>query len=244
MFKQAKQNRTFEDVIFLVQEAILQRSLKVGDKLPSERNLLEIFRVSRGTLREALRALEQKKLITIKTGSRGGAFVCDINTRQMSESLDLLLQYQKVSLRELAEFRENVEGMVAAKAAKRAKSEDLKQLSLVVESIENHLNANELRWDEIMTDGRQFHLHLARIAGNRVFESVLFTIYDNINRYFECFLPRDIKILKKNYQDLYQITSNEESGGGGERSIRARGSWGDESRGEGDKGTVIRGMGP
>ena len=45
-------------------------------------------------------------------------------------------------------------------------------------------------------------------------------------------------------QDTCNTSSNEESGGGGKRSIRARGSWGDESRGEGNKGTVIRGMGP
>ena len=56
MFKQAKQNRTFEDVIFQIQESILQGRLKEGDKLPSERNLRETFMVSRGTLREALRA--------------------------------------------------------------------------------------------------------------------------------------------------------------------------------------------
>jgi len=72
MFKQAKQNRAFEDVIFQIQDAILQGSLKVGDKLPSERQLREIFKVSRGTLREALRAMEQKGLITIKTGVQGG----------------------------------------------------------------------------------------------------------------------------------------------------------------------------
>jgi DNA-binding FadR family transcriptional regulator len=95
MFKQAKQNRAFEDVIFQIQEAILQRSLKVGDKLPSERNLREIFKVSRGTLREALRALEQKKLIQIKTGVKGGAIVCHMDTKLMSESLDLFTPASK-----------------------------------------------------------------------------------------------------------------------------------------------------
>jgi len=113
MFKQAKQNRAFEDVIFQIQEAILQRSLKVGDKLPSERQLRETFKVSRGTLREALRALEQKGLITIKTGVQGGAFICPVNNKMMSESLDLLLRQQKITLKELAEFREAVDAYSA-----------------------------------------------------------------------------------------------------------------------------------
>jgi GntR family transcriptional repressor for pyruvate dehydrogenase complex len=205
MFKQAKQNRAFEDVISQIQESILQGRLKEGDKLPAERKLREIFKISRGTLREALRALEQKKLITIKTGVGGGAFVCDIDTRQMSESLDLLLQYQKVSLRELAEFRENVEGLVAAKAAQKAKKEDLEQLKILLYSIEKILNSGELRWDEYIAADNKFHLILARVAGNRIFESVLYTIYENINRYFERFLPKKREIIERNYQDLSKI---------------------------------------
>lgn len=205
MFNQAKQNRAFEDVIFQIQEAILQRSLKVGDKLPSERNLREIFKVSRGTLREALRALEQKGLITIKTGVRGGAIVCPIDNKLMSESLDLLLRHQKISLRELAEFREGVEGLVAAKAAQKAKKEDLEQLKILLYSIEKILNSGELRWDEYIAADNKFHLILARVAGNRIFESVLYTIYENINRYFERFLPKKREIIERNYQDLSKI---------------------------------------
>ncbi len=72
MFQKAKQNRIFQDVVDQIQEAILQGRLKAGNKLPSERELQEIFQTSRGTLREALRVLEQKGLITIKTGVSGG----------------------------------------------------------------------------------------------------------------------------------------------------------------------------
>ena len=53
----------------------------------------------------------------------------------------------------------------------------------------------------------KFHLTLARIAGNRIFESVLYTVYNNINRYFERFLPREIKIFDAIYQDLSNITA-------------------------------------
>ena len=205
MFKQAKQNRTFEDVIFQIQESILQGRLKEGDKLPSERNLRETFMVSRGTLREALRALEQKGLITIKTGVRGGAIVCPIDTRQVSESLDLLLQYQKITLSELAEFREAVEGLVAAKAAQKAKKEDLQQLNVILQSIKNCLDAEHFNWKEIVIEDNKFHFLLARIAGNRVFESVLSTVYENIYRYFDRFLSKERGLMEKNYQDLCKI---------------------------------------
>ena len=205
MFKQAKQNRAFEDVISQIQESILERKLTPGDKLPSERNLRELFKVSRGTLREALRALEQKGLITIKTGVQGGAIVRPVDTKQMSESLDFLLRYQKISLRELAEFREEVEGLVATKAAQKAKKEDIKQLNLFIESFKAHLDASEFNWNEIIKEDNKFHLFLARIAGNRVFESVLYTVYENIFPYFECFLSKERALMEKNYQDLCKI---------------------------------------
>jgi DNA-binding FadR family transcriptional regulator len=206
MFNQAKKNRAFEDIIFQIQEAILQGSLKVGDKLPSERQLREIFKVSRGTLREALRALEQKGLITIKTGVQGGAIVYPVDNKLMRESLDLLLRDQKISLRELAEFRGEVEGLVAAKAAKKAKKNDLRQLNIILESIKNHLYASEFNWHKIVTEDNKFHLYLALIAGNRVFESILCTIYENIYPYFDRFLSKKRSFMEKNYQDLCRIT--------------------------------------
>jgi GntR family transcriptional regulator, transcriptional repressor for pyruvate dehydrogenase complex len=207
MFKHVKQNRAFEDVLNQVQEMILQGELKVGDKLPSERHLREMFNVSRGTLREAFRGLEQKGLINIKTGVQGGAIVCPINTKLMSESLDLLLQQRKISLRELAEFREGVEGLVAEKAAQNVKKENLIELKTLLQNIERHTRPGELRWDEFIAQDTQFHLCLARIAGNRIYESVLSTVYENINRYFDRFLPKTLRILRRDYKDLCAIAA-------------------------------------
>jgi len=150
--------------------------------------------------------LEQKKLIQIKTGAGGGTVICPVNIQPVSDSLDLLLRYQKISLRELAEFREAVEGLVAARAALKAKKEDINQLNAILESIKKHLDSGMFEWDEIMREDSKFHLYLATIAGNRVFESVLFTIYDNINRYFNQFLPRTNRIFLNIYKDLFNIT--------------------------------------
>ena len=60
MFQAAKQTKVFQDVVMQIQEAILDGRLKTGDTLPSERQLKGMFNISRGTLREALRVLEQK----------------------------------------------------------------------------------------------------------------------------------------------------------------------------------------
>ncbi len=205
MFRKAKQNRAFEDVVSQIQEAILEGKLKTGERLPGERQLREDFQVSRGTLREALRTLEQKKLVQIRTGMRGGAIVCPVNTQPVSESLDLLLRYQKIDLKELAEFREEVEGAVAAQAARRARKEDIRELTSFLESIKHLLDGGQETWREAIKIDNQFHLCLARMARNRVFESILTIVYDNIFRYFDRFLPKEKKITERIYQDLFGI---------------------------------------
>lgn len=202
MFSPSKQTRAFEDVVRQIQEAILKGSLKTGAKLPAERQLRETFKVSRGTLREALRILEQKGLITMKTGTAGGAIVRAVDTKLMSESLDLLLRYQKISLKELAEFREAVEGVVAAKAAQKATKEDIRTLRTFLQAIREHLDAEPFAWSDVVREDNRFHFHLARITGNRIFESVVQTIYENISAYFEQFLSRDRRPTERMYLDL------------------------------------------
>ncbi len=205
MFSPSKQTRAFEDVVRQIQEAILTGSLKTGAKLPAERQLRETFQVSRGTLREALRVLEQKGLITMKTGTAGGAIVRAVDTKLMSESLDLLLRYQKITLKELAEFRETVEGMVVAKAARKATKEDIRILRTYIQAIREHLDAEPFSWSDVVREDNLFHSHLARIAGNRIFESVVQTIYENISTYFEHFLSRERRPTERMYQDLCKV---------------------------------------
>ena len=205
MFREAKQNRIFQDVVNQIQEAILQGRLKEGNKLPPERKLKEMFKTSRGALREALRVLEQKGLITIRTGVSGGAVVNALTTHQVTESLDLLIRYQRVSLRDLAEFREGVEGIVAGFAVERAKSEDIQHLKKLLVEAKTYLEEGASGWDEFIRVDNQSHMALAHIAGNPIYKSVLRTIYDNIHRYFDQFLPREEGLLQENYQDLCEI---------------------------------------
>ena len=212
MFREAKQSRVFEDVVDQIQEAILQGRLQAGSRLPAERELKEMFKTSRGTLREALRVLEQKGLIAIKTGVNGGAIVKVVTTRQVSESLALLLRYQKVSLRDLAEFREGVEGIVASLAAERAKREDIQYLKQLLTEAEAFLEGGVSDWAAFIQVDNQIHMGLARIARNPVYESFLQTVYDNIYRYFDQYLPREAGLLRENYQDLCEIVRAVEKG--------------------------------
>jgi len=202
VFKPAKQNRIYQDVVDQIQEAILDGQLKVGEQLPPERKLIEMFGVSRGTLREALRVLEQKGMIEIKTGVTGGSIIKGVTSESFSENLGLLIRYKKVSLRDLAEFREGIEGTVAALAAERATAEDLVILQELYDQSAAAFAAGPEQWDTAIRCDEQIHLALARIAGNTLFITVLETVYLNIHTYYESSLPMKESVLAENINDL------------------------------------------
>ena len=205
MFKAAKQNRIFQDVVEQIQETILSGKLKPGEMLPAERELKEMLQVSRGTLREALRVLEQKGLIEIKLGVGGGAVVQDMSYDQMNESLALLIRYQKVSLQHLSEFRVGVEGRVTALAAARATSSDVIRLKSLLEEARGFVDKGSAFQKEFVEVDKQIHLALAEITGNPVYISLHHTVHDNIDQYYEAFLSMKKRELEENFADLGSI---------------------------------------
>ncbi|GBC63692.1 FadR family transcriptional regulator [Desulfonema ishimotonii] len=217
-FRAARQNRIFQDVVDQIQEAILSNTLKPGDSLPPERELKEMFKTSRGTLREALRVLEQKGLIEIRVGAGGGSVVKDSPGDQFSEGLDLLIRSQKISLDHLAEFREGVEGSVAAIAAQEAKREDISLLEHILEDAHRHVSAGLTHWKNFLELDKKLHQSLARITGNPMYILIHEMVHDNIHRYYDQYLPADQGVLMKNYQDLCDIVNAVREG----RSTEAR----------------------
>jgi DNA-binding FadR family transcriptional regulator len=205
MFKAAKQNRIFQDVVEQIQETILSGKLKPGEMLPAERELKEMLQVSRGTLREALRVLEQKGLIEIKLGVGGGAVVQDMSYDQMNESLALLIRYQKVSLQHLSEFRVGVEGRVTALAAARATPADVIRLKSLLEQAREFVDKGSDFQKEFVEVDKQIHLALAEITGNPVYISLHHTVHDNIDQYYEAFLSMKKRELEENFTDLGSI---------------------------------------
>lgn len=205
MFKQVKQSKAYQDVVDQIQETIMAGTLKAGSFLPAERELKEQFGISRGTLREALRVLEQKGLIEIRTGVTGGSMVREINSDNLSDNLGLLLRNCSVSLKDLAEFREEMEGGVAALAATRAGEHEITELKNLLAEAEGHLNKGRSGWDAFVRTDELLHLTLARMSGNQLFLTVLQSVYVNIHTYYVKYLPRNKGLMQENLTDLSDI---------------------------------------
>ena len=222
MFQTAKQTKVFQDVVAQIQEAILDGRLKTGDTLPSERQLKDMFNISRGTLREALRVLEQKGLIEIKLGVGGGSVVKDVNEDQVSESLALLIRSQKVSLNHLAEFREDVEGIIAAHAAKRCTEADISHLRELLKKARKCLDQGTSQRDAFIEIDKQIHMTLAAVSQNPIYISVLHSVHENIHRYYEKYLSMAERELNENYEDLCDLVDRVEKGQADEARELAR----------------------
>lgn len=214
MFQKARKNRIFQDVVDQIESAVLDGKIHVGDVLPPERDLMERFQISRGTLREALRVLEQKGLIEIRLGTNGGAVIKGMSTDKISENLALLIRFQQVSLEHLAEFREGVEGQVVALAADRATPSDIHQLRCLLDEARQCKDGGVGQQDAFVRVDEQLHQLLARISRNPMYISILQTLHENIHPYFEKFLPRDPLVIEENYKDLCEIVHAIEAGDG------------------------------
>jgi DNA-binding FadR family transcriptional regulator len=168
-FKPLKQTRISEEVLRQLKEAILLGEFKSDGKLPSERELTEQFQVSRGAIREAIRALEITGFVTTRQGSTGGAFVTELSFNHVGNAfLDLFLA-GKVSIPEMAQVRRIIEPEVARLAAINA-TEDGKNVLLEAEK-EEFLPTRDN--SERITVNQRAHLVIAEICGNRFLEAIV-----------------------------------------------------------------------
>jgi GntR family transcriptional regulator, transcriptional repressor for pyruvate dehydrogenase complex len=168
-FKPIRQVRVSEEVLSQLKEAILRGRFKAGDKLPSERELTEEFRVSRVGVREALRALELSGFVVTRQGPAGGAFVTELNFERVGTAfLDLFL-VNKLSIPELAQVRCHIEPEVARLAALNI-TPAFSELLEKAEKAEYVAPASDL---ERMQKFTEVHLVLAEGCGNHFFEVIV-----------------------------------------------------------------------
>ncbi len=203
MFKKAKQSRVFQDVVEQIQDAILAGTLEPGTKLPAERELKDMFNTSRGTLREALRVLEQKGLIEIKLGVAGGAIVKQIDADPIVESLALLIRSGGVSLEHLAEFRIKIESSIVELAAQRATPEDIQEMERLFKQAKTYFENQD--WENFLKTDETMHTYIGIMSRNPVFQFVQKVIHDNIHQYYESYLPMNHGRTLENLTDFKKI---------------------------------------
>jgi len=160
----------YEGIRGHIQELIRKGELRAGDKLPPERKLAETFRVSRNSVREAIRALAEKNIVRSRRGD--GTYICAPDESPVTDSLRQAVQGQRKRIEEIFEFRRLLEPQIAFLAAENMSRKEMDRLKILVVDQERRIMAGK---DDADLDAA-FHLLLAGATGNRVIHEVAKTL--------------------------------------------------------------------
>jgi GntR family transcriptional repressor for pyruvate dehydrogenase complex len=167
MLKAIKKTRIYEEVVSQIHDLIREGKFKAGDQLPSERELAETFKVSRTSVREALRTLETKRLIVSRTGA--GNFVAELPVESLVAPLAARLIEEKAALADIFEMRELIEPQIASLAAERATEKDIEQLKRILDKQREAVSRGETG---VEADA-QFHFAIGRATQNQALEKLV-----------------------------------------------------------------------
>jgi GntR family transcriptional regulator, transcriptional repressor for pyruvate dehydrogenase complex len=165
-FEKLPLRRSFEDVVLQIRDRIARGDLREGDRLPSERDLATTLGVSRNTVREALRALEQAGLLQLKPGIAGGAFIRNNGANVVKNALGDLFRLDVVDAANLTEARIILSREVVRLACKRYTENDFEALAESVRLIEEAAEAGN--YSLRAARNLEFHKLLARATHNPV----------------------------------------------------------------------------
>lgn len=157
-----RRGRVSEEITAYLKRLIATGQLKVGDRLPAERDLADQLEVSRNSVREALHTLELTGLIESLQG--GGTFVREAGIDSIREPLSSVLITQDGVIREILEARRMMEPPMARRAAEHATKDHLARMGLALDLQERAVTGGESGSEQ----DTEFHHALAEATGNTV----------------------------------------------------------------------------
>ena len=172
--------RTFEEAVQQIADKIRAGDLHVGDRLPSERELAEIMRISRPTLREAVKVLAEAGVLEVRRGQSGGIFVASELVPR-----DLLRSRSEIRVGEVAgvlEARRLLEPRVAQLAAVHAAEDDFGAMQSTIDR-QRELAAQDdfLSHEDLFLQlDLKFHLAMARASRNSTVVALMRSLFNRL----------------------------------------------------------------
>jgi GntR family transcriptional repressor for pyruvate dehydrogenase complex len=164
-FRSLKKPLLSQAVEQAIKQSIHDEVFKPGEKIPSERELVEQFQVSRVTIREALRNLQRSGLITIRRGVRAGAYVSELTSDPITENFQNLIRLGRIDYSHLIDARLYIEPRAAEMAAKYRTDKEVRHLKSVLERAEA---ANDEDRKRARIINVSFHCEVAKITKNPI----------------------------------------------------------------------------
>lgn len=207
--------KTGEAVAANIRQQIATGDLAIGDRLPTEDELIEHYGIARTTLREALRILESQGLIRIRRGRGGGATVTMPDLSRLAEPLAVVLQLRRTTVADLDAARLLIEPHLAAWLAEHRTVDDLTALRAgVAEASAAADAADQVAFGRAAA---RVHATILERGGNEslsVISQLLHRLV--IHRYTSGARQSDQALLRraaKSYQRLYELIERRDAEG-------------------------------
>lgn len=170
-FESIRRDKVYEGVAKQIERLILKK-LQPGDKLPSERELVETLGVSRSSIRDAIRSLELMGMVEPRQGA--GTIVREMSSESLANPLANAIRRKEELIGELLDFRMMLEPQLAARAAAQVSSAQISEMEQILKRQEARLHAGETT----VVEDSEFHYAIALASGNSVVLKVLDTLMD------------------------------------------------------------------
>lgn len=165
MFEPVRNQKVYELVIEQIKTMIVSGELKRGDRLPPERELVEQLRVSRTSVREAMRALQIIGLVECRQG--GGNYIRESFEGNLIEPLSLMFTLSDSQDSEILELRKVLEVETVMLAARNITEQELAEMGKLIDRMKQQPGETE----NVLLD-KEFHFAIARASRNKLILSI------------------------------------------------------------------------
>lgn len=179
----------------ILKDAIYDRQLRPGDKLPSEEDLRKQFKVSKTVMREALGQLVAEGLIEKRRGAMGGSFISEGNSERILNVVVDCYHLGGLTIEEVIDFRRNIEPTVLELACDRHNAGDLKILKKNLDACKKKLEKGKIDRESQV----DFHRLIAVACHNRLMLSSMSAVI-KISREFTARIEFPVKEAMEDYE--------------------------------------------
>ncbi|MGD2125844.1 MAG: FadR/GntR family transcriptional regulator [Desulfobacteraceae bacterium] len=163
----------YEEAVKTIKDAILSGLYRSGEALPNETALAKQLGISRPVVREALKSLQSRGLLEVRRGTKGGAYVKDLNQVAFAEDFADLIRLRAITVEHMAQARLFLEPEIIRLAAMNATDQDLAHMERLLSEYCSTPNM-----DKRVSLNALFHKLLGRASGNALYAMLMETIMD------------------------------------------------------------------
>ena len=193
-----------EDIVTHLLQMIRDKKLRPGDKLPPERELALMLKVSRPSLREALRTLSVMRVVELRHGS--GTYITALEPEKLVAHLDFVFALDDSTYFQLFETRKILEPAICALAAQHISDDELLQLDACVERSKLGLADHET----YLQADLDLHTIIAQAARNPLLQRFMSSIQSlgRASRQRTSALPGVVEQTVQDHQAIIQALRN------------------------------------